>query len=63
MVDVDDGHTQAERHAFGKACADEERAEQARPAGEGDGREVVLVDAGAAEGRVDDGDDILLMGA
>ena len=63
VVDVDDGDAQAQRESLCETSAHEERAQQTRAAGEGDGAEVLAVDAGAAQGGVDDGHDVLLVGA
>ena len=63
MVDIYDGHTQTERHAFGETGADKQRAYEAGAAGEGYGGELFLVYSGATQGGVDYGDNVLLMGA
>ena len=63
MVYVDERNAQAQRHALGEARAYKERAYEPRAAREGYGREVADLDAGAAQGCVDHGHDVLLMRA
>ena len=62
MVDVDDWYAQSERHSLGERRADEQRAQEPRAAGEGDGRQVGGPERSALERGVDYRDDVLLMG-
>jgi len=63
MVHIYQRRSQPQRQTFGEACAYKERADKARTAGEGYGRELLAVDACAAQGGVDHGHYVLLMGA
>ena len=63
VVDIDEGYAEATCEALCKAHTDKQRAHESRATGEGDGRELLLGDAGTANGLVDDWHDILLMGA
>ena len=62
MVNVEERDSESEGHPLGKRSADEERAEESGAAGEGDCREVILGDSGAADSGVNHRDNVLLMG-
>ena len=63
VVDLDEGFPQGGGEAFGETNAYEQRPQQTGPAGEGDGVDFGLVDAGLPQGSVDHGYDVLLVGA
>ena len=63
VVHLDHRDVVRQGEPFGERHAHEQRTEQSRPAREGDGVQLVGCDAGLFEGRVDHGDDVLLVGA
>ncbi len=63
VVDVDEGDVQTAGETFGEAHADEQRAHEARATCEGDGRQLLLGDAGALDGLIDHRHHVLLVGA
>ena len=62
VVDFDKGFPQRRGKAFGKADADEQRAQQSGAAGEADGVDFAFVDARLTDGGIHHGNDILLVG-
>ena len=63
VVDIDEGYAEATSETLGEANANEQRAHQAGPASEGNGRELFLGDAGTAYGLVYNGYHVLLVGS
>ena len=63
MVDAEERLAERPRHGFGVAHADEQRADQVRPLGDGDGVEVGVGDVGLFAGFAHHGDDFFQVGA
>ena len=62
VVDLHHRDIQGDRQSLGKRRADQQRAQKTGPTGKGDAVDLRTFDTGFAQGRVDDRNDILLVG-